>query len=294
MNVMACRLCGAPSFRPIRRQSWNGMDLVIVKCLACRLLQVAPMPAPETLRSFYDSEYFRSASPLQGGYEDYSADEPLIARTFLRRLRQAAVAPLHPGVSKALDIGCATGVFLEVLRSAGWQAQGIELSPFAARRTAQKGFHVFEGDWRDAPFPDNSFELISLWDVIEHIPDPLQALHSCRRWLQPGGILLLSTPDASAWLARLLGPYWLGYRSAGEHVYFFGRDTMSELLRQAGFKVVRIRPVGKYIAMDRVITRLSYYTRLFRLLLPFNGFFSSRLSPYLSSGDTMFVVARRL
>jgi hypothetical protein len=68
------------------------------------------------------------------------------------------------------------GVFLDVLRSTGWQAQGVEFSPSAAQMAIKKGFQVFQGDWQNASFSENTFDLISLWDVIEHIPEPVKAL----------------------------------------------------------------------------------------------------------------------
>ena len=288
---MKCCLCGGTEGRVLRHRTWKGMKLAIVRCASCGLEQLDPVPTPSQLQAIYDASYFCCESPLQGGYENYTADEPQIRKTFMRRLQQAGVKPGERGT--ALDIGCATGIFLDVLRSSGWHAQGIELSPDAAKQATKRGFQVQQGDWRSVSFPDGSFDLISLWDVIEHIPEPMAVLHQCHRWLAPGGTLLISTPDVSAWLARLLGPWWLGYRSAGEHVLFLGRRTMSQFLEQSGFEVSRIQSIGKYMRLDRIVTRLGYYTRIFRILLPFKGFFISHLSPYVSSGDTMYVVARK-
>jgi SAM-dependent methyltransferase len=291
--MKACSLCGGHESRTIRRNRWQTLDLKIVQCSVCGLLQVDPIPESEILNSFYGEDYFHSDSPLQGGYENYSADESFIRKTFLRRLREANITSKQVASAAALDLGCATGVFLDVLSAAGWYAQGLELSPAAAQKAKDKGFDVFLGDWQKASYPDQTFGLISLWDVIEHFPDPLKALRLCHQWLVPGGVLLLSTPDASAALARLLGPFWLGFRSAGEHVLFFSRQTITHALEEAGFDVVRIQSVGKFMRLDRIITRLSYYTRLFRVLLPFKGRFLSRISLYISSGDTMYVIARK-
>jgi 2-polyprenyl-3-methyl-5-hydroxy-6-metoxy-1,4-benzoquinol methylase len=293
MSDGACILCGGQLGRVIRRQRWEGRDLKIAQCRACALMQIDPMLKGEYLNAFYSSDYFCCPTPLKGGYENYQADEPQIHKTFSKRLGHAASILQKPSSMKALDFGCATGVFLEVVKSAGWTPQGLELSASAARQAEQKGFNVFQGDWQNASFPEGAFGLISLWDVIEHLPDPVKALQFCYRWLCPEGYLLISTPDVSAWLPRLLGPYWLGYRSAGEHVLFFSRQTLTRLLEQSGFEVLTIQSVGKYMRLDRIITRLSYYTRLFRILLPFKGFFLSRLSLYVSSGDTMYMIARK-
>ena len=123
--------------------------------------------------------------------------------------------------------------------------------------------------------------------------DPLQTLRVCHKLLRPGGCLVLSTPDASALLARLLGRNWLGFRSVGEHVYFFGRDTIRSYLAKAGFDVLKLVSVGKYLPLGRFVTRLHFYTRLFNIMLPEITGGPARLSLYVNPGDTMCVVARK-
>lgn len=294
MTFDPCNLCDSTEFVALRQQGWID-DILrdIVRCKSCGLLTLRPLPSEAQLESFYGADYFHCDRPLHGGYEDYEGDAENIKRSFRKRMRLVDEWK-SVRVGNALDVGCATGLFLEVLREKGWHAQGLERSAYAAQKARDKGFQVNQNDIQSADLPREHFDLISLWDVIEHVQDPLGTLKRCREALAPGGFLLLSTPDASAPLARLLGAQWLGFRSAGEHLFFFGRNTLTQMLEKAGFELLYQGSVGKYMSLNRVIARLCYYTRIFRLFLPFEGRFSSKISAYFSSGDTMYLIARRL
>jgi len=264
----------------------------ILRCGDCDLLFGWPFPSEEDLRGLYTADYFQCDSPLQGGYEDYRRDEPEIKKTFLRRwpLLIKHLPQKSPG--RVLDVGCATGVFLDVAQEEGAEPYGVELSAFGAAETQKKGIGVFQGELAAAPLEHESFDLVTLWDVIEHVRDPLPMLLRCHRLLKSGGILALTTPDASSQLARLLGSYWLGFRSVGEHLYFFGRKTIRAYLQKAGYEVLEMCAVGKYMKWDRLLRRLGYYTRIFDWLRGFPRLFG--LGSYFNSGDTMYVIARKI
>jgi 2-polyprenyl-3-methyl-5-hydroxy-6-metoxy-1,4-benzoquinol methylase len=290
LKMTACPFCATHRCLWLcAKEDRHNEQIHILRCSVCDLLFVCPFP--NDLQDLYNHNYFRCDSPLKGGYENYENDEPEIKKTFERRL-PLFLPPAHSNLRRqVLDIGCATGVFLEVMRERGWQTRGVELSEFGTMRSKKKGFDVFQGDLISAPFERASFDLITLWDVIEHIPNPLIMLKTCYQLLKPDGYLILSTPDSSALLARLLGTYWLGFRSAGEHLYFFSRDTIRNYLSEAGFGVVKMHAIGKYLKLDRLIRRLGYYTRIFERLQRFPNVLSHDY--YFNSGDTMCVIAQR-
>jgi SAM-dependent methyltransferase len=192
-----------------------------------------------------------------------------------------------------LDVGCATGVFLDLMRDCGWRTAGLDVSSYAVEASKAKGLEAIQRGINAAPWGPASFDLITLWDVIEHLEHPLAALRSCRSLLRPNGLLVISTPDVSAPLAHLLGSYWLGYRSAGEHLFFFGRKSLRDLLTRAGYEILSEQAVGKYMPLDYLSTRLGYYTRIFRWLRLGDLFSQLRRVIYINSGDTMCLVARR-
>lgn len=295
MLVSSCHFCGSSETRVFRKpKRHEKVQLSIAECTRCSLLFADPFPTTHELMNQYDVSYFNSTTPIEGGYENYQQDEPIIRKTFDRRLNDLSRRKLLPTRGAALDVGCATGVFLEALRDRRWDVSGIEVSSFARTIARDKGFSIDEKPIEKSDYPENTFDLITLWDVIEHVSDPVSTLQACWRLLKKGGHIALTTPDASALLPRLLGTYWMGFRCVGEHVYFFRRDAMTRVLERAGFRVVDRVSVGKYFSLSRFLTRLSYYTRILRIFKFFNikaG--GAKMVFYISSGDTMLVIARK-
>ncbi len=283
---MPCNHCG--------REVTHGVHNVsrLVRCVHCGLVFVSPRPPDELLAAQYDRDYFHCSEPTFGGYEDYEADRAEITRTFRRRMRQLAPF-VGAAAPRLLDVGCATGIFLEVARDAGWSGEGLDISEYALARAREKGFAARPGTLADADFSPRSFDVLTLWDVVEHLPDPAGALARAHRLLRPGGTLALSTPDAGSLLARLLGRRWLGFRPIDEHLYFFSRRTLAAMLAAAGFEVRATHAVGKYLTLPRLVERLRFYTRAGAFLLRTADRLVPRLSLYVTSFDTMVVIATR-
>jgi 2-polyprenyl-3-methyl-5-hydroxy-6-metoxy-1,4-benzoquinol methylase len=281
-----CNHCGHDATHGVRNVSR------LVRCAGCGLIYVNPRPSAEDLARQYDRGYFHCSEPTFGGYEDYEGDRAEIARTFARRWKQLAPWAGVPS-PRLLDVGCATGIFLEVARAAGCPGEGLDLSEYALAVTREKGFAARRGTLEEAAFPAESFDVVSMWDLIEHVTDPAALLAECRRVLRPGGLLAISTPDAGSLLARVLGSRWLGFRSIDEHLYFFSRLTMSAMLETAGFEVRGDYPMGKYLTLPRLIERMRFYSRIASRLLRAVDRMLPRISIYVNSFDTMVVVATR-
>ncbi|MBI3783479.1 MAG: class I SAM-dependent methyltransferase [Deltaproteobacteria bacterium] len=281
-----CNLCG----REVTRGVHNISRLV--ECLNCGLIFVNPRPDFSELSHLYEDSYFHCAQPTFGGYEDYEGDHDDILRTFRRRI--ARITPLlATNRPQHLDVGCATGIFLEAATQSGWQTLGIDISSYALERARAKGFHVERGSLPGLALPEGSFDVITMWDLFEHVPDPASLLTACHRLLKPGGVLAISTPDAGSFAARLLRGKWLGFRCIDEHLYFFSRLTITQMLTAANFAVRDIHAVGKYLSLPRMIARLRFYTRIGALLLQSMDRLVPNVSMHVSSGDTMCVLAVR-
>jgi SAM-dependent methyltransferase len=141
-----------------------------------------------------------------------------------------------------LDIGCATGEFLAVLQKQGWHVAGVEPDPGAAIRARRRlnTDSIQSVFLKEAQFPDASFDLITLWDVLEHLPDPLVALRRLSKWLRSGGILAIGIPHLGSWDARLFGSAWIGW-DAPRHLYLFPEDTLKGILAEAGLQPIEAR-----------------------------------------------------
>ena len=205
-----------------------------VRCWQCRAVFVHPMPSAEALHAHYqDPAYF--AGNGEQGYQDYTAMHKALVPHFRRRLRILNQHVDHPG--RLLDFGCADGLFLELARAEGWEIAGVEVAQEMARQIAQRLRAPIVNDM-DA-LPAGCFDAITLWEVIEHLPDPVTELSRLRRRLCPAGALMLSTPNAGHWQAIREPEAWTAYRPPS-HLVLFTRQALTIALERAGFGEVVI------------------------------------------------------
>jgi len=239
-RVRQCNLCAGRKVRPLYEM--DGFH--IVQCVACKLKYVAEELKPEQLNEYYGEPYYTGAQSK--GYADYIGSRDSRKRHF-RSLIPTLKRHLNVGSPHVLDVGCAAGFFLEVAHEEGWEAQGIELSSFAAEYARSRlGLKVFTGTLAEAAFPPESFDLITLWDVIEHVPDPLAVLTEARRVLRRDGLVVLSTGDISGATASIYGRRWRLLAPPG-HLFYFSRRTLFALLRQTGFEVLQWQSDGAFL-----------------------------------------------
>lgn len=161
-----------------------------------------------------------------------------------RRLRYALhlLGRSSPSPLRLLDVGCSSGALLAVARKLGYSPCGVEIAGKAAETAQRAGFEVFCGLLHDARFPDAAFDVITAFELIEHLNDPLLLLNECSRILKPEGILIVNTPNASSWTAGVMKECWDGFNlsSMGGHVSFFSPRSLAYLAGQCGFRVERL------------------------------------------------------
>ncbi len=261
----SCSLCGGGERRLEFREGFHS----VVTCTRCDLTYVTPrLAAAELLRQVYDAAYWRSPAASTRGYADYRRDAPLYLATFRRRL--ARVRDHLPPPGRVLDVGCAAGYFLAVMREEGWRVSGVEPSESildAAEALLGPGV-VEPGTLENAPLEPASFDLITFWDVLEHLPDPLAALRRARELLAPGGRVLVETQNVRSRLARVLGPRWQHYKHA-EHLHHFHPGTLARALAESGLELMRMGPRGggKYVSASFVAERSGRLHRALPILL---------------------------
>jgi SAM-dependent methyltransferase len=284
---VGCHLCSGRESRLVFADPpWR-----VVRCTGCGLVYVTPRPDETGLREIYGESYWKSPVARERGYTDYLKDEPYYLRTCRRRLRLVRRHAPNPG--RALDVGCAAGYFLRVLAEDGWDVAGVEVSPFVAAFARERyGLSTIRvGTLEEANFPPSSFDLVTFWDVIEHLPDPRSVLRKARSLLRPTGVLVLETQNVRSLAARILGRRWQHFKQP-EHLYHFDPDTVARLLREADLEVVENRPFfgGKFVPLGFAVERSGRLSPLLpRLLAPLGR---SRLAVYVNLLDEMIVVAR--
>jgi 2-polyprenyl-3-methyl-5-hydroxy-6-metoxy-1,4-benzoquinol methylase len=287
---VGCALCGGREHADVLRdEPWR-----VVRCAQCAHVYVTPQPCAEHLaEQVYDANYWRSSAPCTRGYGDYLGDERLYMRTFARRAQ--VIERWFPHSGRVLDVGCAAGYFLRVLRARGWDVHGVEPSS-AVARAAQASLgveRIHAGTLDSASFRPRSFDLVTLWDVLEHLPDPARALERATGWLRPGGRLVLETQDVASFAARALGRRWHHYKQP-EHLHHFSPRTITGLLEGHGLRVLEIgrTGAGKYVNGSFLVERAAriapVLSRAFATLAPM-----LRDGIYVNLGDEMIVVAER-
>jgi 2-polyprenyl-3-methyl-5-hydroxy-6-metoxy-1,4-benzoquinol methylase len=289
VQAVSCPVCGGDRFRVAFEES----PYRVLRCEECGTGVVTPRLDEEALQQLYiDDSYWRSPSPKTQGYHDYRSDEPLYLKTFQRRLDYALQD--GPVSGRALDVGCAAGFCMAALRDRGFEVHGLEVSEtIASHAREQLGFEtIFIGTLESAPYPDHWFDLITMWDVVEHVPDPRALLERARTLLKPDGLLVLETQNIDSRFAQLLGPRWHHYKHA-EHIYHFTPSSITRLLSSAGFAVKRLTPrfAGKYVSMHFIAERAErLHPAVSTLLRPLTAFDSG--SVYLNFMDELIVTAR--
>lgn len=140
---------------------------------------------------------------------------------------------------RLLDVGCSTGAFLAAACRKGFAAEGVEPAPRAALSAQAAGLRVYQGLLAEAAFPEPSFDAITLFEVIEHVPDALSLVRECRRILRPGGVLVVGTGNTDSWAMTFMGARWeyLHIERHGGHISFFNPLSIRLLGERCGFHV---------------------------------------------------------
>jgi SAM-dependent methyltransferase len=231
----ACDFCGSTKTRVL----FEGPDRLlglpghfrVVQCVQCGLLRQDPRPTRETISFYY---------PLE--YEPFAIDkEHSCLRRWERRYgmfkRRRAIERRCSG-GRLLDVGCATGDFLyEMARSGRWEVEGVEPNAEAARYGQEHfGLTIHVGELKTVDLPAKAYDVITMWDVFEHLHDPMANLRIIARLLKPGGWFVFSIPNVESWERWLFGKHWRGWELP-RHLYFPTRKLMTAMLHEVGMDI---------------------------------------------------------
>lgn len=213
-----CNICESDKPKPLITK--DGCN--IYQCPSCGLGFTHPQPT--SLDAQYDSAYFdlyrrRRAFRLKRGDNRLKRIELLKA----------------PG--RLLDVGCSLGYFVEAAMSRGWQASGVEISPYASAEARELGLDVKTGILENAGYTDGAFDCVTMWDVLEHVPDPTQHMLEVRRVLAPEGLVVVGTPNLAHVAFRRKRESWRHLKPK-EHIFYFQDSSIGTLLEKTGFVLV--------------------------------------------------------
>lgn len=214
-------------------------DYQIVQCDHCGLRYVNPQPTEGFFKRYYSRDYYDGG--YEDGYKDYLGNEAEFAVDWEKRIDELEEMVDKNNLDRnILEIGCGPGMFLKRLADRGWKCTGIEFSDWASDYARNRlELNIITGDIFDFKSENDQFDVVIMWDTIEHLRKPRATLEEIRRILKQNGILQLTTGQVAD-LHELLAPGYSMWYVLPAHLFFYSKSAMRYLLETAGFKKIMI------------------------------------------------------
>jgi len=234
-----CPICGSNKLeKAFKTKDYflTQKEFEISKCKSCGFHFTNPRPTESSLGEYYKSEEYISHSNSNKGLFGMLYQS---VRNYTLKKKYQLVSRLKDG-HNILDIGCATGQFLHEFKDRGWKCTGIEPDE-NARKFAQKKYDLKIFDPIEINnLKDHSFDVISMWHVLEHVSDLKSRMMDLQRLLKENGYLFIALPNFESWDAKHYGEYWAGL-DVPRHLYHFNKKNVELLFKNYGFKIVDIK-----------------------------------------------------
>lgn len=262
LESIRCNLCGSKEYKIKFKPEKKDYDLKnifstskgimytqqIVECKRCGLVYVNPRIKERVLRRalLYDKD------------ELYVSQADLRKKTFKKYLKVINRCCSNKG--ELLDVGCASGFFMDIANKDGWDTYGVEPSRLLADYGIKKfNLNIKNGFFMDVNFKNNYFDLVTMWDVLEHTLDPSGVLKKANRIMKKDAVLIINFPDIGTFPAKFSGKRWWFLLS--HHFYYFSVKTLSEMLQKAGFEFISSRMHWQTLSTGYIVKMLSLYNR---------------------------------
>ena len=265
-----CNLCGSDKFRVVYPShlvsdtidakqmtvSYNIKEYCqIVRCTECGFVYANPRDKQDKLKQAYE----------QLGEKEYLVEQESRTLTFKKDLK---LVEKYASQGKLLDLGCAAGLFLDVANKDGWETYGVEASQITSEYARQNyGLKVFTGTIFEAGLDHDFFDVITAWDVVEHVTDPLNTLKELNRIQKPGGYLVSSTIDFNSLLSRVLKTKWPCLIRS--HIFYFTRKSLTALLKKAGYKTIKITTYARIFKLKYIVSLIKPHSKFLHAILHF-------------------------
>lgn len=291
LEYVNCELCGKDETILV----YTERDLNIVECRHCGLVYVNPRFSEKTYKDKSSLDYTKLAteSLITSGLKSF-AEKKCIERSLYIKSRTdesrfylKAMEKFTRGRGKLLDVGCGEGFFLKAARDKGWEVTGVEISPNHIP-PPDYGLNIINEDILRADLKEGSFDVITFYDVMEHMPHPGKVLDKTMALLKKGGLLVIRVPNEKflrikmRLFTSIFGRDFylkndnlsiMGYYAPETHLYDFNQKTIGLFLRNKGFNILKIQP-GKFAAGAGTI----------RFLVHHSFYFISKAAYYISAG----------
>lgn len=285
-----CYLCGFPVKLFLQKNGFN-----IYRCTVCGLGRTDLKADYQTfVRGHYNKGYF-TGDPAKGAYINYKDDKKFIVRNMQQFLRHAKK---YKSSGKLLDVGCALGFFVELAGSHGYDAYGFDPSSYAVAEAKKivGATRIKLGTIDAVKYAPKSFDIITMFDVFEHLSDPIADIAKLETFLKDDGIMVIATGDTQSTMAKVLKRRWTFYNTP-QHLFFFDKQTMASLLAKDNLKVVEWFSIGKWLSLRYVLhlARTSGESKLaHRMYALMERLRAHRMPLYLPVGDNMVAVVKKI
>lgn len=267
---MKCPICN--------HNSWSKHLDGLVKCRVCGFIRAHDKYFKIDPVKFYRQSYFNSE------YGNYAKEEVALEKNFRDRIKRIRKYKTR---GKLLEIGCAYGYFLKNAQKY-YKCFGIDLNPNVTRVTKENTkAKILTGDFLTRKFQKNYFDIICMFDTIEHLKYPERYLKKMYETLKPGGIVVIETGDIGSLIAKLQGRSWR-LVMLPDHLQYFTKSSLTQLLTNSGFKTKLINTVGFFRTFRQIIYRL---TRNKKFLDSPNKLLDKSIS--INTFDLIFVIAQK-
>jgi 2-polyprenyl-3-methyl-5-hydroxy-6-metoxy-1,4-benzoquinol methylase len=283
-----CPICNSSRLK----LAYDFDDFSVIKCRSCANSWRSNMYDSDKIIELYCSDEYESHP-----YFSYDIDAvKTLSKKRFQNYRKALnyLESIH-GVGKLLDVACGSGAFISIAQSRGWSVDGVEISPALCNACkSNSGISVVNATFEEASLPYNYYDVITFWDIIEHVTDPIFCIEKARSLLKPGGLILFCTPDEDSLLARI---GWLLYKFSGAsysypalalhptyHTYFFSRSGFTKILEKQGFLVTSSYSQEAYF--DHSPLASSVQKKAIALI--------EKIASYFDSSYEFVIMARRL
>jgi 2-polyprenyl-3-methyl-5-hydroxy-6-metoxy-1,4-benzoquinol methylase len=282
-----CPLCDKNNYtKKYRIDSWN-----IVRCIHCDFVYVNPRLQKKDLLKIYKDNYFDNP---EVGYFHYKENRDLRKKNFQKWIDDSTDFLSTEENCNALDIGCAAGYCLEIFKTRGWKPYGIELNNEYASQLKQSGYKIYDSPFLDLHF-EEKYEIITLFDVVEHLTDLEEHFIKLHSILDNNGIIVLITPDYNSLQRKLFGKKWFQFKPI-EHINYFSSNTLKKLTESTGFKIISSKKAGQYSNAVFLINRLKkykfgFFIPLFNFIIKLSGLKNKDL--YIDTASLYVVLKKK-
>ncbi|HRR96655.1 MAG TPA: class I SAM-dependent methyltransferase [Candidatus Ratteibacteria bacterium] len=224
--MVKCPICKSRS-----RLIWKEKKHKVFRCKNCKVAFLYPIP--ESSEKIYNRKYF------ENWYLRYYDER----KRYFEKLFNNKLKNYLPEQGKILDVGCGVGIFLDIMREKKYDVYGQDISPFAVEYCRKNGFNIFDKSLSELNLPENFFDIVTMFDVIAHLKNPVKYIKICKRILKPEGILIIKTPYHSACLFLLANIFSFTGKSKGllhipAQIFHFSYKTFEYMSKNFNFSKI--------------------------------------------------------